>query len=960
MSQVNSTDARDRTLELPNSRHAIHAIQPLAQRSMFWRPAYLQDSAWLEQIPIAFWLVEAHKPGVFVELGTCSGVSYFAFCQAVEKLGLDTRCFAIDPWKGEEQTGGDDESVFRQVQAYNDVQYSGFSRLVRSTFDGALPHFSDGSIDLLHIGGSQSLEAVRHDFESWLPKLSDRAVVLLHDTHVGEGSSGVSLFFKELKKKYPAFEFVHGRGLGILSIGSDQSGLVQGLFRATESQSALRAVNDVFSRLGRACADTFRVGQQQEHARLLRAEVDKRQKELDEIRQTLDETRTDLGARSRELADTSAQMHKQLAQHEIERGRLAERVNLLQEIRTELKGEVTRQQKHIETMASAGADNGRQPSGFSGRVTERRETDGLIKEKDRQIAELTDELKGLKSEIARRDAQQEEAVAEVERVKANQASQADALCSAQANEQALADKVAQLTQDLAARDEEIDAANAASKDLQQKCMALHQQLIARQREFAVLKKTHAGEVAKRDESREALKEQGQRLDAALAEIQAREEEIASANASEKEIQKKYMALHQQSVARERELSALKHTHEELQQEMKEQGQRLDAALAEIQAREEEIASANASEKEIQKKYMALHQQSVARERELSALKHTHEELQQEMKEQGQRLDAALAEIQAREEEIASANASEKEIQKKYMALHQQSVARERELSALKHAQEELQREMKEQVRRLEAGLAEKQVLSGSNEGLRKELASLKNRLEQRESSLQETRKKLAVQQQFAGKLDSELKMRVKTLTVTEGKLADARNHAGDLQKQSEASLSQMEAENNKLRNEKNVLVKKLEDRFKELAALTKLLESGAVEPVFDGQIPEEQKEETGESKESQESKITFPLRAYKRAKSIKKQMAIIEESDLFDKPWYLEHYPDVAEKGLDPIKHYICFGASEGRDPGPDFDTEGYLEQYPDVSESGINPLAHYIQFGKEEGRFASRSKLRS
>ncbi|WP_291316522.1 class I SAM-dependent methyltransferase [Desulfuromonas sp.] len=834
MSQVNSTDARDRTLELPNSRHAIHAIQPLAQRSMFWRPAYLQDSAWLEQIPIAFWLVEAHKPGVFVELGTCSGVSYFAFCQAVEKLGLDTRCFAIDPWKGEEQTGGDDESVFRQVQAYNDVQYSGFSRLVRSTFDGALPHFSDGSIDLLHIGGSQSLEAVRHDFESWLPKLSDRAVVLLHDTHVGEGSSGVSLFFKELKKKYPAFEFVHGRGLGILSIGSDQSGLVQGLFRATESQSALRAVNDVFSRLGRACADTFRVGQQQEHARLLRAEVDKRQKELDEIRQTLDETRTDLGARSRELADTSAQMHKQLAQHEIERGRLAERVNLLQEIRTELKGEVTRQQKHIETMASAGADNGRQPSGFSGRVTERRETDGLIKEKDRQIAELTDELKGLKSEIARRDAQQEEAVAEVERVKANQASQADALCSAQANEQALADKVAQLTQDLAARDEEIDAANAASKDLQQKCMALHQQLIARQREFAVLKKTHAGEVAKRDESREALKEQGQRL------------------------------------------------------------------------------------------------------------------------------DAALAEIQAREEEIASANASEKEIQKKYMALHQQSVARERELSALKHAQEELQREMKEQVRRLEAGLAEKQVLSGSNEGLRKELASLKNRLEQRESSLQETRKKLAVQQQFAGKLDSELKMRVKTLTVTEGKLADARNHAGDLQKQSEASLSQMEAENNKLRNEKNVLVKKLEDRFKELAALTKLLESGAVEPVFDGQIPEEQKEETGESKESQESNITFPLRAYKRAKSIKKQMAIIEESDLFDKPWYLEHYPDVAEKGLDPIKHYICFGASEGRDPGPDFDTEGYLEQYPDVSESGINPLAHYIQFGKEEGRFASRSKLRS
>jgi glycosyltransferase involved in cell wall biosynthesis len=74
-------------------------------------------------------------------------------------------------------------------------------------------------------------------------------------------------------------------------------------------------------------------------------------------------------------------------------------------------------------------------------------------------------------------------------------------------------------------------------------------------------------------------------------------------------------------------------------------------------------------------------------------------------------------------------------------------------------------------------------------------------------------------------------------------------------------------------------------------------------------------------------------------------------SGLFDRTWYLQQNPDVRAAGVNPLSHYLRYGAAEGRDPNPLFDTDWYVGRYLDVGASGINPLVHYLRYGAAEGR---------
>jgi GT2 family glycosyltransferase len=204
----------------------------------------------MEHGPFALWLTEALRPRVLVELGTHTGFSYFSFCQAVLDFWLSTNCYAIDTWLGDEHAGFYGEEVFRRVDLTNKDYYAGFSRLLRCRFDDALPHFSDGEIDLLHIDGRHRYEDVKHDFETWRPKLSSRGVVLFHDTNVRVRDFGVWKLWQELSCRHPSFEFQHGHGLGVLAVGPDVPRALRPLFDASEETRT--DIGSAYSRLGSA------------------------------------------------------------------------------------------------------------------------------------------------------------------------------------------------------------------------------------------------------------------------------------------------------------------------------------------------------------------------------------------------------------------------------------------------------------------------------------------------------------------------------------------------------------------------------------------------------------------------------------------------------------------------------------------------------------------------------------
>lgn len=295
--------------------HPVFLSRPLRRVKPYW---------WLPHVPFAMFIVDLVRPKLLVELGTHTGTSYSAFCQAVLELSLDTHCYAVDTWQGDPHEGYYGGEVFQELRAFHDPLFGRFSDLIRTTFDDAATHFNDQSIDLLHIDGYHTYEAVRHDFETWLPKMSPRGLILLHDTSVRREDFGVWRYWEELRQRYPALEFQHGQGLGIVFVGSEMADNTAQLFSMSEDQ--LATFRDLFFKFGSKESDLL---EHEDQLQALASEVAQQARLVGSLREQ--------AARSEQQV---AQTEQQLAQNEqlvrSLREQLAQSQELLSTVRSQL------------------------------------------------------------------------------------------------------------------------------------------------------------------------------------------------------------------------------------------------------------------------------------------------------------------------------------------------------------------------------------------------------------------------------------------------------------------------------------------------------------------------------------------------------------------------------------------------------------------------------------------------
>jgi predicted O-methyltransferase YrrM len=213
-------------------------------------PRWIRESAWTSHIPIADHIVKSLRPDNIVELGTHYGVSCFAFAQSVRESQIDCSVFAIDLWTGDLHTGPYAEHVYSEVANHACEEYRDIVYTLRLDFNEAVNYFKDGAIDIIHIDGLHTYEAVKNDFETWISKLAPNGIVLFHDTNVREREFGVHRLLDELMQtsNYKIFEIKSGHGLGILCY--KDSGTACRVISEIEEQShVLKALGRLYEKL---------------------------------------------------------------------------------------------------------------------------------------------------------------------------------------------------------------------------------------------------------------------------------------------------------------------------------------------------------------------------------------------------------------------------------------------------------------------------------------------------------------------------------------------------------------------------------------------------------------------------------------------------------------------------------------------------------------------------------------
>jgi hypothetical protein len=167
------------------------------------------NSAWKGHFEFAIWLVKKIKPKIIVELGVDYAHSTFALAGGKEGI-----IYGIDSFEGDIQAGYRNTLEIVQEmknKLINEGLINNNIIFIKGYFSEVAKTFNQ-EIDILHIDGLHSYEAVKEDFYTWITKTNTNGIILFHD--VESYPNTVGRLFNEIP--YAKYYFSHSAGLGIM------------------------------------------------------------------------------------------------------------------------------------------------------------------------------------------------------------------------------------------------------------------------------------------------------------------------------------------------------------------------------------------------------------------------------------------------------------------------------------------------------------------------------------------------------------------------------------------------------------------------------------------------------------------------------------------------------------------------------------------------------------------------
>ena len=149
-------------------------------------------SSWVGHGSFAMKLVETYNPKVVVDLGVDYG--YSTFCFAYPKIG---EVYGVDWFQGDIHAGHRN-TYDVVIEMYHEIKEEyGINNVefIKGDFNDVAKTW-DKKIDILHVDGLHTYDAVKNDYETWSKFCHDDSIILFHDTL--SFADSVGKFFNEL------------------------------------------------------------------------------------------------------------------------------------------------------------------------------------------------------------------------------------------------------------------------------------------------------------------------------------------------------------------------------------------------------------------------------------------------------------------------------------------------------------------------------------------------------------------------------------------------------------------------------------------------------------------------------------------------------------------------------------------------------------------------------------------